>query len=204
MKQYFRRVSLEYEELEYILQLFPQLGKYIQPTTDVNFRINTDLFSCFVHTIIAQQISNAALDSIWHRLVMTVKEITPKNIDKTQFSVLCDIGISSNKANTIKKLAVDFLNKKINVKKIKKMPDQEIYDFFSQYKGIGYWTIQNVLIFCLYRNNIFPINDVGINKGLRLVLGHMPKESEIKKICCQCDKHLTTLSICLWYIANTN
>ncbi len=204
MKKYFVRKVLPKEELNYVINLVPELKKFINEDLEISFRINTDLFSCIVHTIIAQQISNAALDAIWHKIVFSLKQITPKIINKTDFNLLCDLGISKNKANTIKQIANDFLSKKLDEKKIKKMNDNQIYELLSQYKGIGKWTIDNILIFSLYRNNIFPIDDFGIKKGLRLVFGKKLNDSLIKKITVKCDQHLTVLSLVLWYISNTN
>lgn len=205
MKKYFKQINLDQDELNWIINQLPELTNFIKSSDSICARISTDLFSCLIHTIISQQLSNQVVDTIWSKLVFYFKKITPKSISKVDFSILCDLGLSKAKANTIKEIAFDCLHKKLNLKKMKRMNDKEVYDMLMSYKGIGKWTVDNFLIFGLYRKNILPINDFGILKGLKLVLKkNKLNEEDIKKISSKIDGHLTTLSICLWYISNTN
>ncbi len=120
MKQYFETRWIDKSELNEILNAIPELKTYIQEDESISYRVSKDLFSCIVHTIISQQITSAALDKIWNNLIFYIKEISPKKIAKVELNVLNDLGISLQKANTIKKIAYDILDKKISIKKLTK------------------------------------------------------------------------------------
>ena len=205
MKKYFKRVVLESESLKDILNRVPELKKYINENEQISIRINTDMFSCLVHTIIGQQLSNAAVDTLWNKMVSTFKKITPKTIVNADYQLLCNIGLTSTKASLIRTLAHDIISKKLKIKKFKKMSDSEITEVLLQYKGIGNWTVENFLIFSLYRPNIFPYSDFGIAKALKLIFNtDTINEKQIRYIIDQCNGMLTTLTICLWFISNDN
>ncbi len=120
MKQYFETRWIDKSELNEILNAIPELKTYIQEDESISYRVSKDLFSCIVHTIISQQITSAGLDKIWNNLIFYIKEISPKKIAKVELNVLNDLGISLQKANTIKKIAYDILDKKISIKKLTK------------------------------------------------------------------------------------
>ena len=205
MKKYFKRVVLDSDSLKDILKRVPELKKYIKDNEQISIRINTDMFSCLVHTIISQQLSNAAVDTIWNKMVITFKKITPKVIETADYQLLCNIGLTTTKASLIRTLAHDIVNKKLKLKKFKKMSDAEITEVLMQYKGIGNWTVENFLIFSLYRPNIFPYTDFGIAKALKLIFAtDTIDEKQIRYIIEQCNGILTTLTICLWFISNNN
>lgn len=203
MKQYFETRWIDKSELNEILNAIPELKTYIQEDENISCRISKDLFSCIVHTIISQQITSAALDRIWNNLVFYIKDISPKKIAKVDLKVLNDLGIPLQKANTIKKITYDILDKKINIKKINKISDEMITNILLQYKGIGLWTVQNILIFGLYRNNICPVNDYGVQKALRILFpNHEINNKLINELEIKSNHKLTLLTICLWFIAN--
>ena len=205
MKKYFKRVVLDPETLKDILECVPELKKYIKDNEQISIRINTDMCSCLVHTIISQQLSNAAVDTIWTKLVSHFKNITPKVMSEANYEVLCSFGLTSAKASLIKKLAQDINDKKLKLKKFKKMNDNEIADVLKQYKGVGNWTVENFLIFSLYRPNVFPYSDYGIAKAMKLIFEtNKITEKQIEYIYEKCNGKLTTLTICLWFIANNN
>ena len=203
MKQYFETRWIDKSELNEILNAIPELKTYIQEDENISCRISKDLFSCIVHTIISQQITSAALDRIWNNLVFYIKDISPKKIAKVDLKVLNDLGIPLQKANTIKKITYDILDKKINIKKINKISDEMITNILLQYKGIGLWTVQNILIFGLYRNNICPVNDYGVQKALKMLFpNHEINNKLINELEIKTNHKLTLLTICLWFIAN--
>ena len=163
------------------------------------------MYSCLVHTIISQQLASAAVDTIWNKLVSHFKKITAKKMANADYQVLCSFGLTSTKASLIKKLAQDIKDKKLKIKKFKKMSDQEITDVLKQYKGVGNWTVENFLIFSLYRPNVFPYSDYGIAKAMKLIFDvDKISEKQIQYIYEKCNGVLTTLTICLWFIANNN
>ena len=203
MKQYFETRWIDKSELNKILNAIPELKTYIHEDESISCWISKDLFSCIVHTIISQQITSAVLDKIWNNLIFYIKEITPKKIAKVELNVLNDLGIPLQKANTIKKIAYDILDRKISIKKINKMNDEQITKILLQYKGIGLWTVQNILIFGLYRNNICPINDYGVQKALKMLFPNREINDElINELETKSNHKLTLLTICLWFIAN--
>ena len=203
MKKYFKRIVLEEDSLKDILDRVPELKKYIKKDEKISIRINTDMFSCLVHTIIGQQLSNQAVDTLWNKMVSTLKKITPKVINNTDYQLLCNLGLTSTKANLLKTLAHDIVNRTLKLKKFKKMSDQEISTVLLKYKGVGSWTVENFLIFSMYRHNVFPYSDYGVAKALKMIFNvDKINEKQIEYIYRKCNGVMTTLTICLWFITN--
>ena len=137
-----------------------------------------DPFYSLCRSIIGQQISVKAADSIWLKFEKIIKKIKPINLIKLSNAKLASIGLSRQKILYLKIIAKEFLNKTLDIKILQKMSDDEAIKSLVRIKGIGIWTAQMFLIFNLNRSNIFPFSDIGLIKA---ITKNYKKEYPLKK-----------------------
>lgn len=123
-------------------------------------------FYSLCKSIVGQQVSVASADAVWNRLLSKCKKITPENINNLKINDLKDCGFSRQKIIYITELSKNFINKKFNINKLKKMRDDEAIDYLSLNKGIGRWSSEMFLLFNQNRLNIFPIQDIGFLRAI--------------------------------------
>lgn len=125
-----------------------------------------DPFFTLSRSIVGQQISVKAAQSVWDKLEIKVKVINPNYIKKIHSNSLKSVGLSRQKIKYLKNLSNAFIENKIKIKSWYKMNDEEIIKDLTQIKGIGRWTAEMFLIFNLSRPDIFPLDDIGMIKGI--------------------------------------
>ena len=159
----------------------------------------SDPFFTLARSIVGQQISVKAAQSVWDRLEIKVKKINPKIIKTTHSSTLKSVGLSRQKVNYLKNLASAFIEKKIKGDMWSKMNDEEVIQDLIQIKGIGRWTAEMFLIFNLCRADIFPLDDIGMIKGICKLykISYPTERSEIIKIG---EKWKPYRSVATWYL----
>ena len=124
-------------------------------------------FFSLCRTIIGQQISVRAADSIWARFEKKCKKnITPKIVLKLSSKNLKSAGLSRQKVSYLKNIAKNFNNKSFDVKKLKIMNDEESISYITKLKGLGVWSAEMFLMFNLNRPNIFPVKDIGLLRAI--------------------------------------
>ena len=143
-----------------------KLSKIIESYPDDFLFSKSDPFFTVARSIVGQQISVKAAQSVWDRLEIKIKKIKPEIILKTHSSTLKSVGLSRQKVKYLKNLANAFIEKKIKINLWDKMNDEEIVQDLIQIKGIGRWTVEMFMIFNLCRSDIFPLDDIGMIKGL--------------------------------------
>jgi DNA-3-methyladenine glycosylase II len=125
-------------------------------------------FLTLARAIVGQQISVKAAQSVWDRLVACVGEMTPQSVLRKERPVLRACGLSDRKTEYIADLAQHFANGSIHVQRWPAMSDEEIIAELVQVRGIGRWTAEMFLIFNLLRPDVFPLDDLGLQKGIRV------------------------------------
>ncbi len=148
-------------------------------------RHNPDGFSVLARSIIAQQISAKAATSISARLTESLGRLTAERVAKASEKVLRSAGLSAGKTRALFDLAAKVLSGAVPLRKLPKMPDNEVIAHLLPVHGIGPWTAEMFLIFCLGRLDVLPVADLGLRAGVQRQFGlrDMP------------DKHrLTTLA----------
>tara|TARA_B110000046_G_C12981263_1_gene393442 strand:+ start:133 stop:768 length:636 start_codon:yes stop_codon:yes gene_type:complete len=143
-----------------------KLSKIIESYQQDFLFSKSDPFFTLARSIVGQQISVKAAQSVWDRLEAKVSKINPEIIMKTHSNTLKSVGLSRQKVNYLKNLANAFIEKKIKLNMWNKMTDEEIIQDLIQIKGIGRWTAEMFLIFNLCRADIFPLDDIGMIKAL--------------------------------------
>ena len=127
---------------------------------------NNPFFS-LCRTIVGQQISTKAADSIWSKFeIKCNKRIIPNTVLKLSSRSLKSAGLSRQKVSYLKNVAQNFKNKSFSVKNIKKMNDQDAVNYIIKLKGLGVWSAEMFLMFNLNRPDIFPIQDIGLLRAI--------------------------------------
>ena len=142
------------------------INKYSGPSETI-LTTRKDIFFSLCKSIIGQQISVAAANSVFLRFKKKCKnKINAKNINKLKFIQLKSCGLSKQKVKGIKSLANQTLNKTFNPKLIPKMSDEEAILYLSQLRQIGRWSAEMILLFTYNRPNIWPVQDVGLLRAI--------------------------------------
>ena len=127
---------------------------------------NNPFFS-LCRTIVGQQISTKAADSIWAKFEKKCKKnIEPKTILKLSSRNLKSAGLSRQKVSYLKNIAKAFTSKTFDVKKLRKMNDSDAINYITKLKGLGVWSAEMFLMFNLNRPNIFPVKDIGLLRAI--------------------------------------
>ncbi len=126
----------------------------------------SDPFYTLSRSIVGQQISVSAAQAVWERFEKKVKKIKPHDVKSIHHMKLKSCGLSRQKITYLKSLSVAFINKKIQPNKWKTLENEKIIQELIQIKGIGRWTAEMFLIFNLCRPDIFPVDDLGLIKGI--------------------------------------
>ena len=127
---------------------------------------NNPFFS-LCRTIVGQQISTKAADSIWHKFEKKCKKrIIPNTVLKLSSRTLKSAGLSRQKVSYLKNIAKSFKNKSFSVRELKKMNDQDAINYIVKLKGLGVWSAEMFLMFNLNRPNIFPVQDIGLLRAI--------------------------------------
>ena len=141
------------------------------------------LYEELVESIIGQQLSGKAADTIYKRFLTLFnnKFPAPEKLIKTNDEKLRSAGMSYSKASYIKNIAQAFKNGDLNIKMLNKMSDEEVKKELTKIKGVGNWTAEMTLIFTLKREDIFSIGDAGLRKAIKNLYG-IEKEKDILKL----------------------
>tara|TARA_B100000767_G_C19765847_1_gene537481 strand:- start:2664 stop:3299 length:636 start_codon:yes stop_codon:yes gene_type:complete len=158
-----------------------------------------DPFFTLAKSIVGQQISVKAAQTIWERLENKIIIIQPKTIINSHFNTLKSVGLSRQKVNYLKNLSHAFIEKKINLNSWNTMSDEEVILNLTQIKGIGRWTAEMFLIFNLCRSDIFPLDDIGMIKGL-CKLYDIPYPTKKEVLIQISEKWKPYRSVATWYL----
>ena len=135
--------------------------------SDENLTSREDVFFSLCKSIIGQQISVAAANSVYLKFKKKCNnKINAKTISNLTFNQLKSCGLSRQKVLGIKSLAEQTLNKSFNPKLIRKMSDEEAINYLSKLRQIGRWSAEMILLFTYNRSNIWPIQDIGLLRAI--------------------------------------
>ena len=159
-------------ETTYLTSKDKRLGWAIQQIGHINREVDSDLFSAIVHHIIGQQISTKAQATIWQRMQDTLGSVSAETILAAGVPALQALGMTFRKAEYLTDLAGRIVDGSFNLEAVRSMDDAEAIRALSSLRGIGVWTAEMILLFCLQRPDIFSYDDLAIRRGLRMVYRH--------------------------------
>ena len=153
--------------VKYLSKKDPVIKKLISQYKDKTLTTRKDIFFSLCKSIIGQQISVRAANSVFKKFEKVCNgKINPKKINKLRPTQLKRCGLSRQKVKGIKELAVKFENKSFDPKKIKSMTDEEAIIYLSSLRQIGRWSAEMILLFTLNRPDIWPIQDIGLLRSI--------------------------------------
>lgn len=189
----------------------PILGAAIsQIKIDENRKPNKNHFRSLVESIVSQQLSVKASDTIFARFVelfvksgdiKTARSFPkPDQILKMPDTRLRKVGLSGSKVKYIKDLAKKVHEKEVQLNRLHKMSDEEVIEHLVQVKGIGRWTGEMFLMFSLARPDIFSHGDLGLRNAIKKLYGfkEAPTTKQIEKIVTKWSPYRTLASRYLW------
>jgi DNA-3-methyladenine glycosylase II len=173
-------------------RLIPQFG-------EASLQSRGDAFVTLARSIVGQQVSVKAAQTVWDRFAKLPRKITPANVLKLKVDDMRAAGLSARKVEYIVDLALHFDNGALHVKKWSEMTDDAIIDELVAIRGIGRWTAEMFLMFHLMRPNVLPLDDVGLINGIshNYFSGEAVSRSEAREVAAAWAPYC---SVATWYI----
>ena len=168
------RMYFEYgeTELSYLRKKDKRLREVIDRVGHIYRSADPDLFSSVIHHIIGQQVSMKAQDTIWRRMRETLGDVNAETILSAGVPALRALGMTFRKAEYITDFAGKVHSGAFDPDAVERMSDEDAIQALSGLKGVGVWTAEMILLFCLRRPDIFSYDDLAIQRGLRMVYHH--------------------------------
>ena len=186
--------------LKYLSSKDSVMKTLIKKYNDKTLTTRKDIFFSLCKSIIGQQISVAAANSVFLKFKKTCKgKITPVTVNKKRTSELKKCGLSRQKVKGIKELSKKFLNKEFNPNLIKNMSDEEAIVYLSTLRQIGRWSAEMILLFTFNRENIWPIQDIGLLRAIsnNYKKKYLPPKTFVTKLK---KKFTPYCSVATWYL----
>jgi len=146
----------------------PVLAAVMRRHPKVHMTPRGDPFHTLARAIVGQQISVKAAQSVWNKFALLVGEVQPQSVLEKKRPQLRACGLSERKVEYIADLAQHFADGRIHVHRWHAMEDEAIIEELTEVRGIGRWTAEMFLMFNLLRPDVFPLGDLGLQKGIRL------------------------------------
>jgi len=173
-------------------RLIPQFG-------DACLQTRGDAFVTLARSIVGQQISVKAAQTVWDRFAKLPRKMTAGNVLKLKVDDMREAGLSARKVEYLVDLALHFDSGALHVKSWETMADDEIIAELVAIRGIGRWTAEMFLIFHLMRPNVLPLDDVGLISGIshNYFSGEVVSRSDAREVAAAWAPYC---SVATWYI----
>ena len=159
-------------ETDYLKARDPVLGELIERIGPVRREVDPDLFSSVVHHIVGQQVSTKAQATIWARLQELLGTVDAAHVLALSPDDLQSVGMTFRKVNYIREFARRVDTGEFNLVGVAELPDEEAIAALNALPGIGRWTAEMILLFCLQRPDVLAFDDLAIQRGLRMTYHH--------------------------------
>jgi len=158
-----------------------------------------DAFITLARSIVGQQISVKAAQSVWDRFEKLPRKMAPAQVLKLKVDDMRAAGLSARKVEYLVDLALHFANDQVHVSEWAEMDDEAIIAELVAIRGIGRWTAEMFLIFHLMRPNVLPLDDLGLQNGISRAYfsGEPVSRSEIREVA---NSWAPFCSVATWYI----
>ena len=145
----------------------PVMGAIVRRYPRIHLVSRGDPFLTLARSIVGQQISVKAAQSVWSRICALVPVVSPESVLEIRIKDLRACGLSDRKTEYISDLARRFADGAVQVHRWPDMGDEEVIEDLIQLRGIGRWTAEMLLMFSLLRPDVFPLDDLGLQKAIR-------------------------------------
>jgi DNA-3-methyladenine glycosylase II len=189
------------DALKHLASRDVRLGRIIQSVGEYNIELRPQPFRSLVEAIIYQQLAGRAADTIFARFLKIYRGRFPSagRILDTKDSELRAAGLSRQKIAYIRDLAGRVSDRRLRLDKLALLEDSQVVEQLVQVKGIGRWTADMFLIFCLGRPDILPVGDLGLRRAMMVTYGlaELPESAKMQEIACPWKPYS---SVATWYM----
>ena len=185
------------EEMDYLCQKDGKMKDVIETLGMIHREVDEDLFTSVIHHIVGQQISTKAQKTIYQRMKDGLGVI-----DEASDAYLQSFGLTFRKVSYMKDFALKVRNHEIDLDGLYEKSDEEVIEILQSLKGIGRWTAEMILLFCMQRKNVFAYDDLAIQRGLRMVYHHRKITKQLfEKYRRRFSPYCSIASLYLWAVA---
>ena len=190
------------EEIAYLKQKDKRLADVIDKVGKIERPVDTDLFSSVIHHISGQQISTKAQATIWQRMNDNLGVVNADTVLSAGTEYLQSFGMTFRKAEYITDFAKKIKNGSFDLEGIWEKSDEDAIKELSGLQGIGVWTAEMILLFCMQRPNIFSFGDLAILRGIRMVYHHRKIDRKLfEKYRRRFSPYCSVASLYFWAVA---
>lgn len=175
------------------------MRRLIPKFADAALETRGDAFITLARSIVGQQISVKAAQTVWDRFSLLPSTVSPANVLRLKVDDMRAAGLSARKVEYLVDLALHFDNGSLHVKSWDAMSDDEIIAELIAIRGIGRWTAEMFLIFHLMRPNVLPLDDIGLINGIsqNYFSGETVSRSDVREVALAWAPYCT---VATWYI----
>lgn len=158
-----------------------QLKKAIVKSGRIELKKRKNIFIYLVKSITSQQLSTKVAEVIYNRFIdLLGEEPTPQQVLELKHEQLRAIGLSNSKVTYVQNVARFAIEKGLDLKHLNKMDNEELIEYLTEIKGVGRWTAEMIMMFALGREDVFAVDDLGIQMAIKNL--YQLKISETKKL----------------------
>ena len=193
-------LTLTSPEVAHLSAADPTLGALIQRVGPISQRLQSDGFNSLASAIVSQQLSDRAASTIWGRVETALGGVTPTTILAASTDTLRGAGLSGSKTSFLRDLAERTLDGRLDIERLRELPDDDIVAELISVKGIGRWTAEMYLIFSLGRPDVLALDDGAIRAtiGWLYDLGGAAERADAERIGEAWRPYRTAASLYLW------
>lgn len=199
------RKVIEYgeKEISYLCQKDEKMARLIEKAGHIHRDGETDLFASLTDSIVGQQISTAAHNTIRNRINERFGILTAEKVMATPDEELKSVGISYRKVGYIKDFSSKVINGEIDIEALYTMSDEDAVKELVKVKGVGVWTAEMMLTFCLQRPDVLSYGDLAIRRGIMKLYGLEELSVEdFHRITDKFSPYRTVAALYFWHYAN--
>ncbi len=187
------------EACKHLMKKDRVMKRLIPQFKDAALQTRGNAFVTLARSIVGQQISVKAAQTVWDRFALLAPQMTPKRVLKLKVDDMRAAGLSARKVEYLVDLAVHFDTHQLRVNQWTALPDEDIITELTAVRGIGRWTAEMFLIFHLTRPNVLPLDDVGLINGIsrNYFSGEAVSRSDAREVAAAWAPYC---SVATWYI----
>jgi DNA-3-methyladenine glycosylase II len=195
-------MSLNLSSTDYLCKADKRLAKIIKNVGDYSIRIRNNAFESLLESIIYQQLTGNAANAIYNKFLRYYNGSIPtasQILSTSGTELRSKVGLSGMKIEYLKDLAFRIADNRLNLDLLPAMTDEDITSQLIKVKGIGRWTADMFLIFCLGRQDVLPITDLGLRKAMQktYLLCELPRPQTMEEIA---NPWIPYRSVATWYL----
>lgn len=190
------------KEILYLKSKDKKLAAVIDRLGFIRRETDSDLFASVVHKIVGQQISMKAQETLWRRMNEGLGIINADTLLEAGREKVKSFGMAYRKADYILDFAAKVKSGEFDIEAVATMSDRDAIETLTALKGIGVWTAEMLLLFCLRRPDILSFGDLGIVRGLRMLYRHKTVDKKrFERYRKRFSPYGSTASLYLWAVS---